>query len=78
MRLIFNNCKKYNLYKSQIWYAAHTLSLLFERLYQSWVTAFSDGSISLDDPIGRPWESLCRVCLDDKVLIHFLSLSIHY
>lgn len=39
MRLIWNNCKIYNLFlhKSQIWYCAPALSLQFERLFQAWV-----------------------------------------
>ena len=73
MRLIWSNCKAYNLYKSQIWHTAHAFSLMFERLYQAWVTSFSDGSIKIDEPLGQPWLSSCRVCLteddDDKILL---------
>lgn len=66
MRLIWKNCKTYNLYKSQIWHTAHALSIMFERLFQAWVTSFSDGSITLDDPLGQPWEPTCRKCLGDE------------
>jgi hypothetical protein len=62
VRLIWKNCKVYNLHKSQIWHCAHTLSLMFERLYQSWVLAFQDGTVSFDEPLGRPWENACRHC----------------
>jgi SNF2 family DNA or RNA helicase len=66
MRKIWKNCKIYNLYQSQIWYSAHALSLLFERLFQGWVVMFSDGSIDFNDPLGRPWEPACRVCLQEE------------
>lgn len=66
MRKIWKNCKVYNLYQSQIWYSAHALSLLFERLFQSWVVMYSDGSIDFTEPIGRPWEPACRVCLQEE------------
>lgn len=73
MRLIWKNCKTYNLYKSQIWHTAHAFSLMFERLYQAWVVSFSDGSITLEDPLGQPWEPTCRKCLgdddEDKVIL---------
>lgn len=73
MRLIWSNCKKYNLYKSQIWYSAHTLNMLFERLFQAWVTSFHQSPIDFDEPIGRPWESACRSCLrednEDKIIL---------
>ncbi len=73
MRLIWSNCKKYNLYKSQIWYSAHTLNMLFERLFQAWVTSFHQSHIDFDEPVGRPWESACRSCLrednDDKIIL---------
>ncbi|CAN0169884.1 unnamed protein product, partial [Ectocarpus fasciculatus] len=65
VRLIWKNCKIYNLHKSQIWHCAHTLSLQFERLYQSWVLRFSDGLTPLMDPVSRPWEPSCPVCLRD-------------
>jgi hypothetical protein len=65
MRLIWNNCKIYNLHKSQIWYCAHALSLQFERLFQAWVWSFAAGDVFLSEPIGRPWEPICRVCLSD-------------
>ena len=66
MRLIWQNCKAYNLYKSQIWLTAHAFSLMFERLYQAWVTSYSDGKIRFDDPLGQPWQSSCRKCLEDE------------
>jgi hypothetical protein len=66
MRLIWKNCKAYNLYKSQIWYCAHTLSLQFERLYQAWVLSYQDASLFMTDPLARPWESTCRICLLDE------------
>ena len=62
VRQIWTNCKIYNLHKSQIWYCAHTLSLLFERLFQAWVLAFSDGSVPMSEPLARPWENSCRSC----------------
>ena len=62
IRLIWKNCKMYNLHKSQIWHSAHTLSMMSERLYQAWVLAFSDGSIELKESMGQPWEQTCRVC----------------
>jgi hypothetical protein len=65
VRLIWKNCKIYNLHKSQIWHCAHTMSLEFERLYQSWVLRFSDGTMSLADPIARPWEAACAVCMQE-------------
>lgn len=73
MRTIWRNCKLYNIYKSQIWHCAHYLSLMFERVYRSWVLSFTSGLVPLTDPIGRPWEGSCRVCLtekdDDKVML---------
>ena len=66
MRQIWRNCKLYNIYKSQIWHCAHYLSMMFERLYHAWVLSFSNGAVPLSDPIGRPWETTCRVCLSDK------------
>ena len=73
MRLIWQNCKNYNLYKSMIWHSAHALSLQFERLYQAWVLSFSDGLIGIDEPLGQPWQSPCCLCLneenDDKLLL---------
>jgi hypothetical protein len=73
MRLIWRNCKLYNLYRSQIWYSAHALSMMFERLYQGWVTSFSDGTISISNPIGMPWETACRACQaeddDDQMML---------
>lgn len=65
VRLIWKNCKIYNLHKSQIWHCAHTLSLQFERLYQSWVLRFSEGHVPITDPIARPWEPTCPICLKD-------------
>jgi len=74
MRTIWLNCKKYNLYKSQIWYSAHALSMLFERLYQGWVTSFYRvDNITYYDPIGQPWASSCRTCLkennEDRIIL---------
>ncbi len=73
MRTVWQNCKNYNLYKSQIWHTAHALSLLFERLYQSWVVSYMDGMITTDEPLGQPWMASCRVCLidshDDKMML---------
>ena len=73
MRQIWKNCKVYNLYKSQIWHSAHALSLLFERLYQSWVLSYNDGMMPMNDPLARPWETTCRVCVqegdDDTVML---------
>lgn len=73
MRLIWRNCKLYNLYRSQIWYSAHALSMMFERLYQGWVTSFSDGTIPISDPTGMPWETACRSCQqeddDDQMML---------
>jgi hypothetical protein len=34
MRLVWKNCKIYNVHKSPIWNAAHYLSMMFERLFQ--------------------------------------------
>lgn len=73
MRKIWRNCKQYNDYHSSIWFCANYLSTLFERLYQSWVVSFSDGSMPLSDPVARPWETPCRICLkdnnDDKMIL---------
>ena len=73
VRLIFQNCKAYNLYKSQIWHSAHCLQMLFERLYQGWVVSFSDGSIPMSELVGCPWEQTCRVCAvpenEDKMIL---------
>ena len=66
LRIIWRNCKTYNLYKSQIWYTAHVMSMMSERLYQSWLVSFQDGLTPLSDPVARPWESTCRNCLRDK------------
>jgi chromodomain-helicase-DNA-binding protein 7 len=65
MRVIWRNCKRYNLYKSQIWYAAHCLSMLFERLYQGWVISFQSSPLSIEDDQGQPWFQSCRVCQED-------------
>ena len=79
MRKIWRNCKLYNLYKSQIWHSANALSMMFERLYQAWVVSYSDGLISMTDPIGTPWESSCRLCLEEvkpitkELIFHLLS-----
>lgn len=73
VQLVWRNCKLYNLYRSQIWYSAHALSMMFDRLFQGWVTSFSDGAILLKDPLGQPWEQSCRTCLyegdDDKMIL---------
>jgi hypothetical protein len=73
LRLIWQNCKKYNLHKSQIWHSAHTLSMMCERLFQGWVSSYSDGLIELKDPMGQPWEDTCRKCQstenEDKILL---------
>lgn len=66
MRMIWSNCKLYNLHKSQIWHSAHCLSMMFERLYQGWVLSFSDGSISMNELIGCPWEPTCRTCATNE------------
>jgi len=65
MRLVFKNCKAYNQYQSAIWHCAHSLSLLFERLFQSWVISYKDGGMALMNPLARPWEASCRGCLKD-------------
>ena len=73
LRLIWKNCKNYNLYKSQIWHSAHTLSMMCERLFQSWVLSYQDGGVELKDPMGQPWETTCRTCQteggDDEVIL---------
>ena len=66
IRLIWKNCKMYNLHKSQIWHSAHTLSMMSERLFQAWVLSYSDGSIDIKDPLGQPWEQTCRSCQLDE------------
>jgi SNF2 family DNA or RNA helicase len=65
LRLIWRNCKTYNLYKSQIWHSAHTLSMMSERLFQAWVLAYQDGCIEMKDSLGQPWETTCRTCTKD-------------
>lgn len=78
MRKIWRNCKLYNLYKSQIWHSAHALSMMFERLYQAWVVSFADGSIPLTDPLGNPWESACRNCLEEvEILAALFYLAVY-
>jgi hypothetical protein len=73
VRSIWENCKVYNLYKSQIWHTAHVMSLLFERLYQAWLLMYVDMPLPMDDPLSQPWCSSCRVCLsdnnDDKLIL---------
>jgi hypothetical protein len=59
-------CIFLSMYYTQIWHCAHALSLMFERLFQAWVVSFSDGSVSLTEPLGCPWVQSCRVCLKDK------------
>lgn len=66
MRKIWRNCKLYNVYKSPIWHSANYLSMVFERLFQAWVNSFADGTMPLTNPIARPWELSCRVCLKDE------------
>ena len=47
--------------------------MMFDRLFQGWVTSYSDGSILLSDPLGQPWEQSCRKCLyegnDDQMIL---------
>ena len=73
LKTIWHNCKIYNLYKSQIWYSAHALSMMTERLMQSWVTSFAGTGIRFDEPLGQPWGTSCRACLredqDDKIIL---------
>jgi hypothetical protein len=73
MRRIWQNCKVYNLYKSQIWYCAHYLSILTERLFQAWVMSYQDGAYTLLESQGCPWEAECRTCCkaenDDRVIL---------
>lgn len=73
MRKVWRNCKMYNVYKSPIWYSANYLANLFERLYQSWVVSYSDGTLPMSNPLARPWDQTCRVCLkdnhEDKVIL---------
>lgn len=73
LRLIWKNCKAYNLYKSQIWHNAHVLAMMTERLYQSWLIVFQDGLIPMTESVARPWEPCCRACLrddnEDKVIL---------
>jgi hypothetical protein len=66
MRKVWRNCKMYNVYKSPIWYSANYLAMLFERLYQSWVVSYSDGTVPMSNALARPWEQSCRVCLKDN------------
>jgi hypothetical protein len=66
MRLIWDNCKVYNVYKSSMWYAAHALALKFDRLFQAWVCMFSDGTVGIHEPEGQPWLRFCRICLDER------------
>ena len=66
MRKVWRNCKMYNVYKSPIWYSANYLAMLFERLYQSWVVSYSDGTVPMSHSMARPWEQTCRVCLKDN------------
>jgi PHD-finger len=40
--------------------------MMFERLLQGWVTSFSDGTIPITEPLGRPWETSCRGCLEEE------------
>jgi hypothetical protein len=40
LRTVWRNCKSYNMYKSQIWYTAHVMSMMTERLYQVEVYPF--------------------------------------
>ena len=73
LRLIWKNCKNYNLYKSQIWHSAHTLSMMCERLFQAWVLSYQDGGVELKHPMGQPWETSCRSCQkegdDDNIIL---------
>jgi hypothetical protein len=66
VRVIWKNCKLYNIYKSQIWHCAHYLSMMFDRLFRAWVLSYSNGSVHMSDPVARPWEASCRVCLKDE------------
>jgi hypothetical protein len=65
VRKVWRNCKQYNDYHSSIWLCANYLSMYFERLYQSWVISFGDGTIPMSHSLARPWETSCRVCLKD-------------
>jgi len=73
IRKIWRNCKVYNLFQSQIWYSAHALAMLSDRLYQAWVMSFQEGLIALDNDMGQPWAERCRVCVqdgrDDKIIL---------
>lgn len=40
--------------------------MMFERLLQGLVTSFSDGTIPISDPLGTPWETSCRGCLEEE------------
>ena len=73
MRLIWKACKSYNLYKSQIWYSAHVLGMMTERLFQGWVLSYKEGTVGTDEAIGCPWEETCRLCCkaenDDQLIL---------
>jgi hypothetical protein len=47
-------------------YSAHALSMMFERLFQGWVSSYSDGTVPITDPLGTPWETSCRGCLEEE------------
>ena len=77
MRLIWNNCKKYNSRGSSIWFSADLLSKMFERLFHSWVVEFKDRGWKLESAYvsratpsylvvictqASPWEQSCQLC----------------
>jgi len=47
------------------------MSMMSERLYQSWLLSYQDGTVPMTNPLARPWEATCRECqreeFDDKV-----------
>lgn len=57
VRLVWSNCKRYNLAASPIWKLAHAFAEAFEKTMKDWVFAFQVSKLPWSNPKARPWET---------------------